>query len=477
MSLPKATLFRYAIQTCRSLENEAVYNCLVSSLGKSSGRTLKEVLIRSVGIQVISLALYGHLMSMQGITSAPWRTFTMLLVFIFIPELSVAQFFSRVFKSSIQWLRSRSPSPEPSRPSSLWRWGGACLGSHISIRSGTPVPLYEADPNQVHYKRSAYGVTWFGRFVLLVVLLIQYSSSLGIRYRALTAFSDRWNSYTLFDLRNFNLVIGGTAAVLNSMLLAMLNVTWDRTPAPSDVESLQPSSTVELRTHEMQQNLESEATLQSSASIWRKIQAYNNIFMIRVNSLFPAALQHNIEGGIILHTITRSMSLFFFSPDFLDLSVLIMEKNPRALGLVSLRKPGKSGLSWLFDPIMGPFLRWGFLDIYLLPYISTTLVLIACGFRFMAHNTFVGEHMSRPAREFFKFCDKWITGGRSNVSFPFFFGFALCLTVWVDLAGLATNARWQVRWSSALEQGTHWDRLHAGAYMYKDPWYDSMYIL
>jgi len=250
-----------------------VYHCLVSFLGEDggSGRKLKEVLIRSLGIHVISLASYGHLMSMQGVASAPsWEAFIRLLVFFFVPELPAVQLASRVFRSSIQCLRRR--------PYSLSYWLATCLGTRCqaSTSSGNAVPLHKLDPTHAHYKRKTYGVTWVGRLILLILLLVQYSSVAGIRYRALTLFADRWNDYIVLDLRNFQMVLGGMAAVINSALLTLLNLTWHHAPASSDVEFAQLSSTTEQITSKHQPRhppaAETSATLPSINSIPQRFQ-------------------------------------------------------------------------------------------------------------------------------------------------------------------------------------------------------------
>jgi len=78
---------------CREFEGEAAYECLASSLGEGgergeSERTLKEVLIRSLGVHFISLASYRHLMSLQGVTLASYRRG------ICLPVLMLVVFFS-----------------------------------------------------------------------------------------------------------------------------------------------------------------------------------------------------------------------------------------------------------------------------------------------------------------------------------------------------------------------------------------------
>lgn len=401
----------------------------------------------------------------------------MLLVFFLIPELPAVQLASHVFRSSIQCLRQR--------PGPLCYWMGTCLGTYcqISTSSDTAAPLHKIDPAHASYKRKAYGLIWLGRFALLILLLVQYSSNFGIWYRALTLFAYRWNSYILFDLRNFQMAVGGIAAVINSVLLALLNVTWHYAPGTTDVEFAQLSSTAQqlTNTHQLRYPpaTEPEPTFPSINFIQHKFQTYNNLHTIRLNHFFPVALQRSVEGAMILHTINRLITqlALILNPEYLDLSNLLMEKNPSIFNTIPIPLLDQPGIRWAFYPDIGLDLRWHGEHIFVLPYVSVIMIVISKGIRIIAQNAFLAKHMPQRMVAWFKLCDKWITGGRSLVSFPCFFVTTVIFTVWVDLGGLYRNALGQVVQSSALAQSTQWGRLIVGAFRYKDPWYDSMYIL
>ncbi|PVH98772.1 hypothetical protein DM02DRAFT_681103 [Periconia macrospinosa] len=479
MSYQTRISFRHIVQTCREFEGEAVYTCLASSMGEGGGeseRTVKEVMIRSLGIHVISLAAYGHLTSLQGVVSArlsSWTGLVMIMAFFLVPEVTFAQLVWRVWRGSLSWFRRRR------RPCSFWYCIATSLGVHIPAPSmGTDaVPLHMIDPASLHYKSLRYDALWVGRFMLLLLLMVQYMGSLGIRYRTYTVYADRWNSFGFVDGSNFHLALGGLTAVINSILLALTNLTWHFEPEEDfhlgsrrstyqDMHTESPPPSGPLPTTES-----SNDTPCLSVSILQKLQKHNDIFTARLEHSFPATQQRLIEGAIILFTIADSTNWLarHSNPYFLDLSMLIKEKNPDAANIESLpvfeySTPVSLGLN-----AGGPFLRLrGFLDIYFLPYISSILVILSFWSRLFAGNAWLGRYMPRQMRVLLIFCDKWITGGRSLVSFPCIFVFGVFLMGWYDFNGMWPNYL-SVAHFAELANGTHWEQLHAKAYMFKDP--------
>lgn len=487
MSRQIHTSFRQTIQSCREFDGEAVYTCLESFVGEGGGdseRTVKEVLIRSLGIHVISLATYGHLMSLQGIASARSCSkagFVMIIAFFLVPEVAVAQFVWGVWRGILSWFQRRQ------RPCSFWYCIATTLGAHISIPSmdTNTVPLHKIDPANLYHKSMKYDILWFGRFILLLLLTVQYVGSLGIRYRTYTVYADRWNSFGSIDGRNFHLALGGLTSVLNSILLVSTNLTWHHEPAEGvqlnptasahqDINTESPPLSGSLPTAESV-----DAPLCPSVSLRWKLEKYSNIFTARLEHFFPVTQQRFVEGAVILFTIADAPNWLvrYFNPHFLDLSMIIKEKNPNTSNIESLPVFEYSAAPSLGLDTGGPYLQLrGFLDIYMAPYICSMLIIVSFLIRLFAENAGLRTYIPQKMRRLLVFCNKWITGGRSLTSFPCVFLITICLMGWYDLYGIWLNCL-SARRFAQLSRGTHWERLHAKAYMFKDPWYDNMYII
>ncbi|CAI6330722.1 unnamed protein product [Periconia digitata] len=489
MSNLSRSQFRHVIQICRELEDEAVYECLSSFLkaDDASERTFKEVLIRSLGIHIISLASYGRLLSMQGVTAHPPRALLLLVLFFLVPEISLGQLCLHIFRASVQEYR---------RPTfSFSHWVTGCLGSHVHItRDRCIVPVHAVDPAHLRYSRMRYSLRWFGSFGMLVPLLAQYMASFGIRYRARTTFGDRWNSYTFIDQRSFHLVVGGMAAVVNCMLLALTNLEWrwhlDTASTADVVESTQPSSStsssssttiVHIPDNPLHSYMSAEHQLSSTTSplrsICHRLEAYNNRQIARLDHFFPVHDQYSMEGAIFLHTSISCIDAFmaYLNPDFLNLFWLLHEKTK---DIIDFSHIGHSDITGFSPSSASPYARAGIFKTPLLPYISVMMILTSFCSRFLAGESFLARLLPWRMRKVAIFGNKWIAGGRSVISFPFFFCVALAMVVWVEWFGVVGQALWERHLDEMISaRGSHWDRLHVSAYRYKDPWYDGMYVL
>lgn len=94
--------------------------------------------------------------------------------------------------------------------------------------------------------------------------------------------------------------------------------------------------------------------------------------------------------------------------------------------------------------------------------------------RFIANSAIVSKHTSRAGATF-AFCHRWITGGRSTVSFLCFL-FILVFYVWDTIGSLARSVQVNDVFTEVMVTGSPYDRLQLGAYMYKEPWH-NMYIV
>ena len=228
-----------AVHSCYQLHGEALYHCLREILGENGGasRTAKEVILRSLSIQVVSLASYGHLMSLQGFTSShPKLTLLRLFIFIFYPGFPAVELLIRTGTTIVQGSR-RNFYP-------LQYWIAVWLGLSAST-SGKPVALKNFDARQVRQTRSRYNLAWFGRFLLLLLLLAQFSGSLSILYRSLFIFTFRPNLFGVFDRQTFERIIGSLVVVIHTVLVSLLNLEWEALPS---IEEPATEEMVELST-------------------------------------------------------------------------------------------------------------------------------------------------------------------------------------------------------------------------------------
>lgn len=194
-----------------------MYDCLQNELGDQSNiRGVKEVLLRSFGIQIIALAAYGHLLSLQGITRS--RLFPALLsVFFFFvfPEITIAQMLLRALRMGFRvfWRKERLG----------YRYClSACLGVHATS-SNRIASLTDLTPHDVDSDSCRVDFTWLGRLGLLLALLTQHAGSCVLWIRLVFVLKDRSYWHWHLDFRNFEVVLGGTMAVVNSLAILILN--------------------------------------------------------------------------------------------------------------------------------------------------------------------------------------------------------------------------------------------------------------
>ena len=271
---------RTAVQSCYQFHGEALYHCLREILGENGGasRTAKEVILRSLGIQVVSLASYGHLMSLQGFASShPKLTLLRLFIFIFYPGFPAVELLIRTGTTIVQGSR-RTFCP-------LQYWIAVWLGLSAST-SGKPVALKNFDARQVRQTRSRYNLAWVGRFLLLLLLLAQFSGSLSIIYRSLFVFTFRPNLYIFFDKQTLQSIIGGLVVVIHTILVSLLNLEWEVLPSIEEpaIEEMVELSTIPENSNDL-----------SSHS--------------RIKYHLPASIESSFEITIILRNILLMVSL------------------------------------------------------------------------------------------------------------------------------------------------------------------------
>jgi hypothetical protein len=468
---------RYVVQACHDLEGEAAYACLASFLGESqSERTLKEVVIRSLAVHIISLSAYGHLMSLQGVTSAyhreSWRLVVMLLAFFLMPELAVVQLISRTCYGVVRWFRNRQ------HPFYSWYYVAMSLGCYTSESSARDdlATLHSINPKNLRYERKSYDIMWLGRLIVLLILLVQGLGSLGIWYRSYLVYSDYWNTFIHFDIQNFRMVLGGFAVVVNSILITLTNLKWYHEPA-EDVQLSSNTHDESLPSHILPTDNFANHPRCSSASIRKKIQIYNDIFEARLGYFFPVEQQREIEAAIILNTmaVLTKQLIPQFNPHLHCLSAFIEEKTTDDTDLSHLLSAKHSNARWALSR-EGISLNLKGFYFNILPSLASILIFVSFWTRYLTWNTWLGRYLPR-IRVIIFFCDKWIIGGRSAVAFPCFLVLVIYLVICIPIIRLVWDADIQAYLSSLHSEGMHWDELLVKAYRYKDPWYDNMYVL
>jgi hypothetical protein len=462
-----------------------VLACLQSFLGTGGGasRTLRETLLRSLGVHIIALGSYGHLMSLQGFASAnSSRTCALLVVFFLFPELAMAQLLSRIATALAQVIWKRRVYAR--------YWIASILGSHVLAYS-KPVPLGHLNADQLRSERQKYSLVWVGRCAVLVLLLVQYTCSLGIWFRILFVW-DRHNMDGHIHARNFHMAFGGMVAVVNSIALAWLNLQWrhvpdDITPAPNSLQVVheltagigQPNlSDAEMYPPAMV--IQPEGCSSSKMALPQRLILYNTSFGCWLDKWFPEVTHHDIEGAMTAHILvtyfTSIVCTFRTSWNPLRLTKLILSKSPQALqnsehiGDIHGGIFNTAGYTALFRASLHRDTVY-----YKLFTVIEYLIIVCVSTRLLARNVLSKKYTPR-VKELCMFCDKWITGGRSLLSFPWF-AFFVSFHVWDTVGSFVRAVQVDKAVAEVMEKGTHWDRLHLGSYLYKDPWYESMYIL
>lgn len=481
MSINSPTLFRQALRDCGELEGERVIECLQSFLGEDGGspRTLRETLLRSLGVHVISVASYGHLMSMQGVTCAgSTRTAALLVVFFFFPELAIAQLILRTANAIAQvpWKRRIH----------LRYWIARCLGTHVSV-SGSPVPLSDVNADQVRSVRQKYNLIWFSRCAVLTLLLVQYVGSVGLWYR----FCWVWERYVVdahILARNYHMALGGLVAVFNSILIASSNLQWQHIAddIASTQYSLQLSHVSELSTSDVEaprvtasplQEDKNEVHIRNLPKIWLAIDVG---FRRWLDCWFPEIYHHTTESAIIAHVLATYVNNLHGtlkpSHDPLALTNLLLSKpshyvqNSEELWTAHGTIFASAAYTSLFQPSMS---RDG--TYYTLLSNLTTLLMVSVPTRLILRSKWLRK-CAPSVEATCMFFDKWIASGRSLISFPWFV-LVVLLSAWEILGTFIRAVQIDVAVARMLREGTPLDRLHLSAYLYKDPWYDDMYIL
>ena len=505
MPTPSPSLLIQIVETCHQSAKEDFYPCLDEALGTGdSMRGVIEVCLRSMGIHIVSLAAYGHLLSLQGLTRSTSPTlFLSPLFYFFIPEISAVQLVTRFVKVCVRLLRTRRM---PGR-----FYTATVLGLHIQT-PGSTISFEEIEENSVESERKRYNPVWFARLALLLAVLAQFSGSLAIGYRSLYLFNDRDNMHGLLDFRTIEAVLGGSFATLNSILILLVNMEWHYNPPNASIELQNESRDVEQPHSNIHQprtgstaDIESGTlgfSLQSTAKrrwvkfrmqsqgAWdrcrRKYRQANKTFASKLSSLLPKRLHSDLEMAfavqcLFLFEITLSwgqklLNLCLRHPIYGDSSKQDCEIYFRGEGFLL----NIFDFRWRFG--IGIVTHSAFLvvspDVQVAIYLVLVARVLARGLLSLFSFSRCSNRVHPAIREYANRVNDAFLSGRSLISFPFLLAFSLPIILqWINIVLMAKkNLRIENYAKHAAENDVR-TRVHFPLAMYKDPWYDQMYIL
>ena len=488
------TQYRLAIQTCREQDGEAIFECISSYFGNTnSPRTLREVSIRTFAIQVIAFVSVGHLMTMQGVTLIRSATaIVMLLAFFTIPEILIVQLLYRIGKVICRAISGQ-------RASCRYRIA-ACVGSHV-VTADMSVPMERIDPSTLRFQKSKYNIIWIGRLLALLLVLVQSTGSCMIGYRSLTQFNYLTNHYVIFDFYNSKVALGCVAAVLHSILITLLNGEWSHTLIEggnyqlSDTEILQSVNPEGNNAFTSRGEFLAAATNSTSAAMITSSRAWystkflqylskkNIIFEKRIAVILPVDVQLEIEITLAVQAVWILVMLNLSQshpPYHLDWELMrLYSQNPGSV-FASKDYPPEPPENWKDYLVAWPYMILRSLGRLQAPLaVLLGLLYLRILISYFVRLTIYSKRMRSCMPNLTKFLanlHKWVTSGRSIISFPLVWaGILLLLVLRVHM--IVHIIKCVRKSEQKYSRASGWDRDLVNMMRFKDPWYDSMYIL
>lgn len=232
---------------CQNSSGDSLYECIeyyiYGQTDSTSYRGLDEVAVRSLGIHIVALSAYGHLMSLQGYGR---RNSTLMLIYILMfflfPFLPIVQAASYLIKASAKAI--------PQRKTCLRFLLAACLGQCLDVFVGRhagkpswPTPISHLDPSKTCPQRLDYNALWFGRMLLQLAMLAQFVGTIVLTVRGLSVFNGAASLWWI-DYRNAHIAFGALICVVMSIGISLLNTKWNN-PVLSD--ELLPSNPTDMQ--------------------------------------------------------------------------------------------------------------------------------------------------------------------------------------------------------------------------------------
>ncbi len=207
-------------------------------------RSTTETLIRTMAIQVVATACYGHLMSLQNATGQPSITiFFYVFGSLLFPLLPLAQ----AMRNSVSTIH-KAITQKSLRTARHLICG--MLGIHIRNSRKESVPIVHYPHSHWKLVRQRYGILWIGRTIVLFALLVQFASTTILWVRRSLIYPGPYRLWAT-DSRDLQVVLGGIASVLTSISIHFLN---------SNAEEVERSGPEEIVDYEQQELAEPSHT-------------------------------------------------------------------------------------------------------------------------------------------------------------------------------------------------------------------------
>ncbi|KAF2115939.1 hypothetical protein BDV96DRAFT_599479 [Lophiotrema nucula] len=490
----------HAAQLCSNATRGQIQDCLSAALGTTANtRTVNEVWLRSFGIHVVTLASYGHLLSLQGFTSPPsgW-TYLAPIFFLTYPEIALAQVLIRTTTSIGRMLRLKQRVPLRYFVACCLGVRAGCSASETSAIGKSSYPLVDLDPKEVICLPHKYNLLWLGRIGLLLALLAQYLGSLVLWIRLVFFLKDKSYWHWHIDYRNFQVVLGGLTATLNSMGILLTGCEWEIVPgrvrgSVEEVEGPKEINTGITRTDsgiELLSSAEKECPeVQGSRSpdiallaFLSRLKGLNHSLYAILNRHFPSKLQLDFEVAVVIHRILAYGVVVWTwnrfpggcPPIFRILSEATVTHDYRKL--CPDRTNTYDPLTFTLIPQLRESLRVG--PWLMVPAILFSIALARILLRWLAKRILllcVWANGEQP--RWLVQAEYWLLSGRTILSFPMILLIFSLAPFWFD--GLLEQRSWHRETEVNLKNGAMdpVDRMAVNILMWKDPWQDNLYII
>lgn len=189
---------------------------------QDSRRTAAEVLVKLFAATVTTVGVHGHLNSLNG--SRFWRRELFhALELCLNPLASVLSFVTAVWYSFIDLvLISDGPWKDTGFSYRLGRLCGCYVNTGVSPTADLSLlRLGLVNPQHIVATSLKRDLTWGSRVVVLIILFAQYSQAAVLLTRRILSNTTAWVDYAMAFL-----ILSGLAALMRSLFISLLNVSW-----------------------------------------------------------------------------------------------------------------------------------------------------------------------------------------------------------------------------------------------------------